>query len=87
MPNCDGKNQITTDMEIITSEILNHKVIGRFLERVQYLRRKTVVPIDAPKTTMRGKIKECLKMCVVQLIVMFKMFLCFHCGTRSQEQR
>lgn len=52
-PNLDGKNQITTDMEIITTEILNHRIMGRFAERVQYLRRKQTVPIDAPKT-IRG---------------------------------
>lgn len=53
-PNYDGKNQTTTDMEIITSEILSHRVKGRFSERVQYLRKKTVEPIDAPKT-IRGE--------------------------------
>jgi hypothetical protein len=52
--NHDGRNQITTDIEIITSEILDHRVVGRFMERVQYLRKKTVEPIDAPKT-IRGK--------------------------------
>ncbi|CAG7825806.1 unnamed protein product [Allacma fusca] len=49
-PNLDGKNQVTTDMEIITTEILNHRIMGRFAERIQYLRRKQTVPIDAPKT-------------------------------------
>lgn len=44
-----------TDTEIITSEILHHRLIGRFTERVQYLRRAMVVPIDAPKT-IRGEI-------------------------------
>ena len=57
VPNFDGKNQITTDVEIVTSELLNHRLVGRFLERYQYLRRKTVEPIDAPtKTVVRGKI-------------------------------
>ncbi len=45
---------MTTDMEIITSEILEHRVVGRFSETVQYLRRRHIVPIDAPKT-IRGK--------------------------------
>ncbi|XP_035706567.1 nucleosome-remodeling factor subunit NURF301 isoform X3 [Folsomia candida] len=56
-PNYDGKNQTTTDMEIITSEILSHRVKGRFSERVQYLRKKTVEPIDAPKT-IRAKSRD-----------------------------
>jgi len=53
VPNSDGKNQVTTDMEVITTEILKQRIIGRFMETVQYLRKKTVVPIDAPKT-IRG---------------------------------
>ncbi|ODM94816.1 hypothetical protein Ocin01_11866 [Orchesella cincta] len=50
IPNTEGKHQIQTDTEIITSEILNHRIVGRFIERVQYLRKMMVVPIDAPKT-------------------------------------
>lgn len=53
IPNTDGRHQVHTDTEIITSEILNHRIVGRFMERVQYLRRMQVVPIDAPKT-IRG---------------------------------
>lgn len=53
-PNLEGKNQITTDTEIITSEIFDHRVVGRFKERIQYLRKKTVEPIDGPKI-IRGK--------------------------------
>jgi len=52
--NPEGKSQITTDMEIITSEILDHRIVGRFEEVIQYLRRRHIVPIDAPKT-IRGK--------------------------------
>ncbi|CAL8092678.1 unnamed protein product [Orchesella dallaii] len=57
IPNTEGKHQIQTDTEIITSEILNHRIVGRFIERVQYLRKMMVVPIDAPKT-IRAKIRE-----------------------------
>ncbi|KAF4525587.1 hypothetical protein B566_EDAN015525 [Ephemera danica] len=49
-PNNDGKNQITTDTEITTTEILKHRHLGQFLERTQYLRRKVVIPLELPKT-------------------------------------
>ena len=46
----DGKNQITTDTEITTTDILKHRHIGRFLERTQYFQRRVVIPLDVPKT-------------------------------------
>ncbi|KAL0272292.1 UNVERIFIED_CONTAM: hypothetical protein PYX00_005328 [Menopon gallinae] len=46
----DGKNQITTDTEIMTLEILKHRHIGENLEKTQYLRRKIVIPLELPKT-------------------------------------
>lgn len=49
-PNLDGKHQITTETEIITSELLKHRHVGVFLERTEYLQRKVVIPIDLPKT-------------------------------------
>lgn len=52
-PNNDGKNQITTDTEITTTEILKHRHVGQFMERTQYLRRKVVIPLELPKT-VRG---------------------------------
>lgn len=48
-PNPDGKNQITTDTEILTTELLKHRFLGMFQERVQYLRRKIVIPLELPK--------------------------------------
>ncbi|XP_077275780.1 nucleosome-remodeling factor subunit NURF301 E(bx) isoform X1 [Temnothorax americanus] len=45
----DGKNQITTDTEIMSLEILKHRHVGQFLDRAQYLRRKVVIPLELPK--------------------------------------
>lgn len=45
----DGRKQITTDMEIIQTEILKRKHSGRFLEKTSYLRRKVIIPFDVPK--------------------------------------
>ncbi|CAL4219748.1 unnamed protein product, partial [Meganyctiphanes norvegica] len=45
----DGRKQITTDMEIIQTEILKRKHTGRFLEKTEYLRRKVTIPFDVPK--------------------------------------
>ncbi|XP_069982461.1 nucleosome-remodeling factor subunit NURF301 isoform X1 [Penaeus vannamei] len=45
----DGRKQITTDMEIIQTEILKRKHSGRFLEKTEYLRRKVTIPFDVPK--------------------------------------
>lgn len=46
----DGKNQVTTDTEIMTLEILKHRHIGENLDKTQYLRRKIVIPLELPKT-------------------------------------
>ena len=46
----DGKSQLTTDTEIVTTEILKHRNVGRFLEKTQYFRRRVVIPLDVPKT-------------------------------------
>lgn len=51
----DGRKQITTDMEIIQTEILKRKHTGRFLEKTSYLRRKVIIPFDVPKP-VRGKV-------------------------------
>jgi len=45
----DGKNQIATDTEIMSLEILKHRHVGQFLDRTQYLRRKVVIPLELPK--------------------------------------
>lgn len=52
-PTSDGKNQITTETEIMSQEILKYRQCGRFSERTQYLRRKVVIPLELPKT-IRG---------------------------------
>lgn len=52
-PSGDGKHQVTTDTEIVSLEILKHRVIGRFSDKIQYLRRKVVIPLEVPKT-IRG---------------------------------
>lgn len=46
----DGKHQVTTESEIMSLELLRHKHIGMFNERLQYLRRKVVIPLELPKT-------------------------------------
>lgn len=53
-PSSDGKHQITTETEIVSLEILKHKIIGRFSEKTQYLRRKVVIPLEVPKM-VRGE--------------------------------
>ena len=45
----DGKNQVTTDTEIITTEIRKHRNIGRYSEITQYWQRKISIPLDAPR--------------------------------------
>ncbi|XP_008553074.1 nucleosome-remodeling factor subunit NURF301 isoform X1 [Microplitis demolitor] len=45
----DGKHQITTDTEIMSLEILKHRHVGQFMDRVQYLRRKVLIPLELPK--------------------------------------
>ncbi|XP_055377092.1 nucleosome-remodeling factor subunit NURF301 isoform X2 [Condylostylus longicornis] len=49
-PSADGKHQITTETEIVTTELLKLKHCGRFLEKTQYLRRKVTIPLEVPKT-------------------------------------
>ncbi|XP_037046022.1 nucleosome-remodeling factor subunit NURF301 isoform X4 [Bradysia coprophila] len=49
-PTSDGKNQITTETEIMSQEILKYRHCGRFSEKTQYLRRKVVIPLELPKT-------------------------------------
>ncbi|XP_053689324.1 nucleosome-remodeling factor subunit NURF301 [Sabethes cyaneus] len=46
----DGKHQVTTESEIMSLEILKHRYAGVFNERIQYLRRKVVIPLELPKT-------------------------------------
>lgn len=46
----DGKHQVTTESEIMSLEILKHRYAGVFNERMQYLRRKVVIPLELPKT-------------------------------------
>lgn len=48
-PTSDGKNQLTTDNEIVTTEILKHRNIGRYLELTQYWQRKISIPLDQPR--------------------------------------
>ena len=48
-PSSDGKNQVTTDHEIVTSEILKHRNLGRYLENTQYFQRKISIPLDQPR--------------------------------------
>ncbi|XP_032667402.1 nucleosome-remodeling factor subunit NURF301 isoform X2 [Odontomachus brunneus] len=45
----DGKSQVTTDTELVTLEILEHRQVGQFLDRTQYMRRKVVIPLELPK--------------------------------------
>lgn len=49
-PTTDGKNQITTETEIVTTELLKHRNIGMFMELTQYFRRRIVIPLELPKT-------------------------------------
>ena len=52
-PTADGKHQVTTETEIMTTEILRHRHLGIFCERTEYLLRKVVIPLELPKT-VRG---------------------------------
>ena len=40
---------MTTDNEIVTTEILKHRHIGRYMEHTQYWQRKVSIPLDAPR--------------------------------------
>ena len=51
----DGKKQITTDTEIVQTEILKRKYSGRFSEKTEYLRRKVTIPFEVPKP-VRGEL-------------------------------
>lgn len=46
----DGKNQVTTETEIVTSELLKHRNLGLFMETTQYFRRRVIIPLELPKT-------------------------------------
>ncbi|KAL7039025.1 hypothetical protein ACKWTF_009771 [Chironomus riparius] len=46
----DGKNQVTSETEIVTTELLKHRNIGLFMEITQYFRRRVVIPLELPKT-------------------------------------
>lgn len=52
-PTSDGKNQVTTETEIMSQEILKYRHCGQFSQKTQYLRRKVVIPLELPKT-IRG---------------------------------
>lgn len=43
-------------------EILKHRYAGVFNERMQYLRRKVVIPLELPKT-VRGELNVALRAC------------------------
>jgi nucleosome-remodeling factor subunit BPTF len=46
----DGKNQVTTETEIVTTELLKHRNVGLFMELTQYFRRRVVIPLELSKT-------------------------------------
>ncbi|XP_058124580.1 nucleosome-remodeling factor subunit NURF301 isoform X2 [Anopheles coustani] len=46
----DGKIQVTTESEIKSLELLRHRHVGMFNERLAYLRRKVLIPLELPKT-------------------------------------
>ncbi|XP_075219983.1 nucleosome-remodeling factor subunit NURF301 E(bx) isoform X3 [Lycorma delicatula] len=49
-PSSDGKHQVTTDTELMSTEILKMRHLGEFCDRTQYLVRKVVIPLELPKT-------------------------------------
>lgn len=59
----DGRKQITSDSEIIQTEILKRKVSGRFYEKTEYLKRIVTIPLDMPKP-VRG---QCLEFWILRL--------------------
>jgi nucleosome-remodeling factor subunit BPTF len=46
----DGKNQVTSETEIVTTELLKHRNVGPFMDLTQYFRRRVVIPLELPKT-------------------------------------
>lgn len=48
-PTLDGKHQVMTENEIINTELLKHRHIGRHMEYTQYLRRRVIIPLELPK--------------------------------------
>ena len=57
-PPPDGKNQIQTENETITYEIINHRTSGQFLDRTQYLRKKHIVPLESPVAPRTPTMRE-----------------------------
>ena len=66
----DGRKQVTTDMEIVQTEILKRKSSGRFFEKTEYLRRKVTIPFDVPKP-VRGKF-------FFSIITFFELYICIY---------
>jgi nucleosome-remodeling factor subunit BPTF len=54
-PTTDGKNQITTETEILTTELLKHRFFGLFMGKTQFLRRKFLIPLGLPKKVREVK--------------------------------
>lgn len=48
-PTLDGKHQVMTENEIVNTELLKHRHMGRYMEFTQYLRRKVIIPLELPK--------------------------------------
>ena len=42
----DGQHIQTTNTEIVATEMLSHRHVGRFSERIQYFERRVVIPLD-----------------------------------------
>ena len=40
---------MTTDSEIVTTEILRHRNKGQFLQHTQYYQRRVTIPLDQPR--------------------------------------
>lgn len=72
-PTTDGKHQVTTESEIMTLEILKHRVAGRFSEKIEYLRRRIVIPLELPKT-IRGEFAMAIIEFCKKKLILFMLF-------------
>ncbi|QQP52172.1 Nucleosomeremodeling factor subunit NURF301like [Caligus rogercresseyi] len=49
----EGKHQVTTDISVVTTEILKQRCRGRFLEKNEFLVKRVIIPLDTPKPSWK----------------------------------
>lgn len=49
-----GQNTITTEEEVVTTEVIKRRDVGSYGLRSEYLIRKIIVPLSMPEEPKRG---------------------------------